>query len=212
MTGRHRLAVPDPPLVVDGLELRRWAVGDRDDLVEAWADPEVRRWTAVPDDVDSDVAARWIAGEERRREAGLALDLVGVAVNDGRLLGEVGLSAFDMQRGAARIGWWVAASERGRGVATSMVRVLTAWAHAGPLALRAVVAEVDPANPASAAVARAAGFRLLSSSPEAPMTTDAAPPRLVFASVRPDSEPVTGIEGPVVRASEDLTSEDRPDA
>ena len=75
--------------MVDGLELRRWAIGDRDDLVEAWADPEVRRWTAVPDDVGSDAAARWIASDERRREAGLALDLVGVAVNGGRVLGHV---------------------------------------------------------------------------------------------------------------------------
>ena len=212
MTGRYRLVIPDPPLVVDGLELRRWAIDDRDDLVVAWADPEVRRWTAVPDDADSDAAARWIAGEQRRREAGLALDLVGVAVNDGRVLGEVGLSTFDLKRGAARIGWWVAASERGRGVATSMVGVLTAWAHAGPLALRTVVAEVDSANPASVAVARAAGFGLLSSGLEGPMATDAAPRRLVFASVRDDSEPVTGMRDLVVRASEDRTSEDRPDA
>jgi len=179
-----RLHIPDPPLVVDGLELRRWAIGDRDDLMEAWADPEVRRWTAVPDDVGSDAAARWIAGDERRREAGLALDLVGVAVDGGRVLGEVGLSNFDPQRSAARIGWWVAASERGRGVATSMVRALTAWSHVGPLALHVVVAEVDSANLASVAVARAAGFELLSSCSEGLMVTDAVPRRLVFASVR----------------------------
>ena len=202
-----RLYIPDPPLVVDGLELRRWAIGDWEDLMEAWADPEIRRWTAVPDDVSSDAATRWIAGDERRLEAGMALDLVGVAVDDGRVLGEVGLSTFDPQRSAARIGWWVAASERGRGVATSMVGALTAWAHVGPLALHAVVAEVDSANPASAAVARAAGFGLLSSGSEGPMATDAAPRRLVFASLRSDFGPVTETRDPVVRAAEV-----RPDA
>ena len=145
----------------EGLVLRPWAVDDRDALVAAWVDPEVRRWTAVPDDVSPDAAARWIAGGWRRREEGLALDFVGVSVDDGRILGEVGLSAFDTDRRAARIGWWTAAPERGRGVATAMVRAMTDWAHDGPLALRVVVAEVDPANPASVAVARAAGYELL---------------------------------------------------
>ena len=154
--------------------MRRWSAADRDDLVAAWTDPEVRRWTAVPDEITPGTAARWIAGEERRRMDGLALDLVAVSVDDGRVLGEVGLSSFDAERRAARIGWWVVASERGRGVAKSMVGALTTWTHDGPLDLRAVVAEVDPANPTSAAVARAAGFELLS----------AADP-LVFASRRP---------------------------
>ena len=101
----------------------------------------------------------------------------------------------------------MAASERGRGVATSMVRALTTWSHVGPLALHAVVAEVDSANLASAAVARAAGFELLSSGSEGLMVTDAAPRRLVFASVRSGSGPVTEMRDPVVRASEV-----RPDA
>ena len=141
----------------EGLVLRPWAVDDRDVLVAAWADPEVRRWTAVPDDASPDAAARWIAGSWRRREEGLALDLVGVSVDDGRILGEVGLAAFDPARRAARIGWGTAASERGRGVATAMVRAMTGWAHDGPLALRVVVAGVDPANPASVTVVRRAG-------------------------------------------------------
>ena len=179
------IVTPDPPLVVGGLELRRWVAGDRDDLVQAWGDPEVRRWTAVPDDVSPEAAERWIVGEERRREDGLALDLVAISVDDGRVLGEVGLSTFDTERAAARIGWWVAAPERGRGVATSMVGALTAWAHDGPLALRAVVAEVDPANPASVAVARAAGFELLPPGREGDRVAASYPERLVFASMRP---------------------------
>ncbi|MEC8948058.1 MAG: GNAT family N-acetyltransferase [Actinomycetota bacterium] len=173
----------------EGLVLRPWAANDRDALVAAWVDPEVRRWTVVPDDVSPDAAARWIAGGWRRREEGLALDLVGVSVDDGRILGEVGLSAFDTGRGAARIGWWTAAPERGRGVATAMVRTMTDWAHDGPLALRVVVAEVDPANSASVAVAWAAGYELLDEVPD--RFTDGSTAagetvsRLVFASQQP---------------------------
>ena len=170
----------------DGLVLRPWTTDDRDALVAAWVDLEVRRWAAVPDDVSPDAAARWIAGGWRRREEGLALDLVGVSVDDGRILGEVGLSAFDTGRRAARIGWWTAAPERGRGVATAMVRAMTDWAHDGPLALRVVVAEVDPANPASAAVARAAGYELLGEVPGRLIDRSTAvgetAGRLVFAS------------------------------
>ena len=175
----------------EGLVLRPWAVDDRDVLVAAWADPEVRRWTAVPDDASPDAAARWIAGGWRRREEGLALDLVGVSVDDGRILGEVGLSAFDTARRAARIGWWTAASERGRGVATAMVRAMTGWAHDGPLALRVVVAEVDPANPASVAVARAAGYELLGKVLGRLTEGSTTDGRLVFAS----QPPVCGATG-----------------
>ena len=169
----------------EGLVLRPWAVDDRDALVAAWVDPEVRRWTAVPGDVSPDAAARWIAGGWRRREEGLALDFVGVSVDDGRILGEVGLSAFDTDRRAARIGWWTAAPERGRGVATAMVRAMTDWAHAGPLALRVVVAEVDLGNPASVAVARAAGYELLGKVPGRLTEGSTTDGRMVFASQPP---------------------------
>ncbi len=171
------------------MALRPWEHADLDDLVAAWADPEVGRWTAVPDDRGPDAAARWIAGERHRREAGLALDLVGVSVDDGRILGEVGLSGFDVVRRAARIGWWTAAPERGHGVATGMVRLLTRWAHDGPLALSAVVAEVDPGNPASAAVARAAGYSLLEGA-----TGRDGPVVLAFASRRPAAGTTGGRE------------------
>ncbi len=178
-----------PQLVAEGIRLRPWVVDDRYALLEAWADPEVRRWTAVPDDVSPEAASRWIAGGGRRREEGLAIDLVGVSVDNGRILGEVGLSAFDTDRRAARIGWWTAASERGRGVATAMVRAMTDWAHDGVLDLRVVVAEVDPANPASAAVARAAGYELLGEVPgrltDSWTTDDETVGRLAFASRRP---------------------------
>jgi RimJ/RimL family protein N-acetyltransferase len=158
---------------------------DRDALVAAWTDPEIRRWTAVPDDADQACASRWIAGGDQRRDDGLALDLVATATDDGRILGEVGLWAFDRRRRAARIGWWTAAPERGRGVAATMVRMLTDWAHDGPLGLHAVVAEVDRANLASVAVVRAVGFDLLGRDPEHVGPEAApAPALLVFASLR----------------------------
>jgi len=164
------LPLPEPLLAGKRCLLRSWEPGDEPALAAAWSDPEVRRWLPVPEDVDPAAAAAWIAGEAGRRQAGLALDLVvveptgGPAIGakvGGEVLGEVGLSAFDPERGAARIGWWTVAAQRRRGIATEMVRILTAWALGPPLGLAVLVAEVENGNVGSLAVASAAGYEEL---------------------------------------------------
>ena len=166
-----RLPLPEPTLAGMRCLLRPWELRDAATLVAAWSDPEVRRWLPVPDHADRAAAADWIAGEADRRRAGLALDLVAVEPVTGPgigsdaaveaaadVLGEVGLSAFDPEAGAAMIGWWTVDRHRRRGVATEMVRLLTTWALGPPLGLDVLVAEVEPANPGSVAVALAAGY------------------------------------------------------
>ncbi|HKA03877.1 MAG TPA: GNAT family N-acetyltransferase [Acidimicrobiales bacterium] len=132
--------------------LRAWQPTDADALAAAWADPDIARWTAVPEDRSVDAAARWIAGWDERRRRGLALDLVVTPADDaGVVWGEVGV-AFVTD--PPTMGWWVVPAVRGRGVATAAVRRFVEEF----LAVDEVVAEVDEANPASVAVARAAGF------------------------------------------------------
>ena len=165
------LPLPEPTLAGMRCLLRPWELGDAATLAAAWSDPEVRRWLPVPDHADRAAAADWIAGDADRRRAGLALDLVavepvtgpgigsGLAVEAAAdVLGEVGLSAFDPEDGVAMIGWWTVDRHRRRGVATEMVRLLTTWALGPPLGLNVLVAEVEPANPGSVAVALAAGY------------------------------------------------------
>jgi len=165
------LPLPEPTLAGMRCLLRPWEVGDAATLAAAWSDPEVRRWQPVPDHADLAAASAWIAGEADRRRAGLALDLVAVEPVTGPgigsdaaveaaadVLGEVGLSAFDPEAGAAMIGWWTVDRHRRRGVGTEMVRLLTTWALGPPLGLDVLVAEVEPANPGSVAVALAAGY------------------------------------------------------
>ena len=55
---------------------------------------------------------------------------------------------------------WTGAAHRRQGVATAAARLLVGWAT-GPLGLRSVAARCDVANPASVAVARAAGAMVL---------------------------------------------------
>lgn len=155
MTARARpLPLPDPPLADGVVRLRPWLVADAAALAAAWADPEVQRWTAVPPRRSEADAARWIAGDAERRRCGLALDLVVSPADplDGTVLGEVGLGPIDWGAGRANLGWWVAAPARGRGVASRAAALLAAWTVA-TLGL-AVDVDVDPANPASAKVAR----------------------------------------------------------
>ena len=154
------LPLPEPPLAGTRYGLRLWAPEDASALAAAWADPEIRRRMPVPDPADEAAAADWIGGCDGRRTAGLALDLVVVDLSEpdrAVVHGEVGLSAVDRDRGTARIGWWTAPAHRRRGAATEAVSLLAQWAL-GPLGLDVLVAEVDPDNAGSLAVARTAGF------------------------------------------------------
>ena len=148
------ILLPDPPLRSGDVVLRPWQLDDAPALVDAWADPEIQRWTGVPERRDLAAAERWIAGDEARRRRWLSLDLV--VERDGEVAGEVGLSSIDRGAGTAEIGWWTAAAHRRQGLASTAVALVGRWAERElDLALTAVC---DPANPASIAVARQAGI------------------------------------------------------
>jgi RimJ/RimL family protein N-acetyltransferase len=137
---------------IETVGLRPWRAADAETLAAAWADPDIARWTAVPEDRSVEAAARWIGGWDERRRRGLALDLVVTPADDDAVVwGEVGV-AFVTD--PPTMGWWVRPDARGRGVATAAVRRFVEEF----LTADEVVAEVDEANPASVAVARAAGF------------------------------------------------------
>jgi RimJ/RimL family protein N-acetyltransferase len=160
------LALPDPALAdaVAGVALRPWraTTGDVAALAAAWSDPEVAAGSLPPEDRSPAAAEAWILGAPARLASGLALDLVIVTVDDDDLvLGEVGLRNIDRVRRRGEIGWWIAAAHRGRGRSAPAVALVAAWAAGPPLRLRQVWARISPANPASVAVARRAGFRRL---------------------------------------------------
>lgn len=185
---RAALPLPSPPLVdrPHGIVLRPWGRG-RDDataLAAAWRDPTLRATTSVPADASLLFARRWIAGEAERRARGLALDLVVSSLPDpghpragdppagsvlpdagaapgGPVWGEVGLRSIDPVAGRAEVGWWIAPGQRGRGLASAAVDLLSAWALGPPLGLRQVWARIDPANHAAARVASRAGYARL---------------------------------------------------
>ena len=154
------LHLPLHPLTDEVVALRSWRADDAKQLVAGWADESVARWTDVPADRDLAAARRWIDGDERRRRAGVAVDLAVTRTgSDAPVIGEVGLAVEHARRRAA-VGYWVAAAERGQGVATRAVRLFCDWA-ADELPLDLLAASVEVANPESASVLETAGFTLV---------------------------------------------------
>lgn len=154
------LPLPDPPLGDGVVRLRPWTTADAPVLVSAWAQDDVQRFNGVPPRRDLGAARRWIASTPALRQRGLSLDLLVVDADDGRPLGEVGLSGFRAgPPRTAQVGWWVLAAEQGRGTAARATDLLAAWALGPPLQLQRVEAQVAEANRASQRVAQRAGFR-----------------------------------------------------
>ncbi|MFJ8429764.1 GNAT family N-acetyltransferase [Kitasatospora sp. NPDC094019] len=95
--------------------------------------------------------AAWDAGTD-------FIYLAGLDAEPGRVIGSFGLHRR-IGPGALEIGYWVGTDHVGRGIATTAVRALTGAAFALP-GVHRVEIHCDPANTASAAVARRLGFRL----------------------------------------------------
>jgi len=148
---------PFPEIPFSGGRLRQWESGDAELLDRAWRDAEIARWNPVPPSPSPEVAGRWIAGVDARREQRTAADFV-IDVDGRGPVGEVGLSGFSPRHRGALIGYWLLEEARGRGLAASAVIALTSWAH-DALGLEVVVARCHRNNAASHHVAGRAGYR-----------------------------------------------------
>jgi RimJ/RimL family protein N-acetyltransferase len=152
------LPLPDPPLTDGVVLLRPWRDGDAPAIAAAVTDPEIPRWTRVPQPYTLQDAVGFLASQEpmRRRGEHLGLALVAPAAPE-RVLGSLSLMRLHWEHGRGELGWWVAAEARGRGVATAGARLFARWAleHVG---LARIDCFVDVDNLASQRVAERAGF------------------------------------------------------
>jgi RimJ/RimL family protein N-acetyltransferase len=149
---------PDPPPADGTVTLRPWRDGEAPVLAAAWSDPAIQRWCVVPDDCTETAAGAWIAGQERRRREGVALDLA-ITLDDDQVVGEVGLGPIQWDRRRASLGFWLCAEHRRSGLAAKAVRLVSAWAL-DTLPLNQLVATASAENPASGWTLAAAGFEL----------------------------------------------------
>lgn len=147
------------PSLDDGVvALRQWSKDDADELVAALDDPEISLWIPViPYPYRHEDAKAFFDLVDRESEAGRMVAGAIVAHADGRLLGGIGLSDISSLNASAEVGYWVAAEERGRGVATRATALIVDWGFAElDIGRIGLLADID--NVASRRVAQKLGF------------------------------------------------------
>jgi RimJ/RimL family protein N-acetyltransferase len=126
-------------------------------LADVVHDPDVLRFTRVPDPPPEDFVERWFAGYEEGRAAGTR-DGFAIIDADGTFLGTAVAPTIDRNTGTVELGYTIMPVARGRGVATQALGLITAWAFAALDAER-IELYISVDNPASKRVAERNGYR-----------------------------------------------------
>jgi RimJ/RimL family protein N-acetyltransferase len=148
------LVLPEP--LTDGVvTVRHWRDEDVPAIVAAVQDPEIPRWTSVPDGYTEADSLAFMADTRRAMRSGERCAF-GV-VEDGSVAGAIGFPRLSWENARAEVGYWVAAHARGRGVATRAVNLVCAWGFE-VCGFHRIELLAATENPASQAVAERAGF------------------------------------------------------
>jgi RimJ/RimL family protein N-acetyltransferase len=152
------LGFPVPPLAGDVVLLRPWREADVPGMVLAFSDPVMQRFSWRATAYTEADARDCLAEQEEARLGGDELNFALVEPRDQDvLLGGVSLDEVRLDQGCAAVGYWLAPLARGRGAATSAVRLLARWAFA-ELGLARLELTCGPGNEASQHVAERCGF------------------------------------------------------
>jgi RimJ/RimL family protein N-acetyltransferase len=125
-------------------------------LRELVDDPDVRRFTRIPDPVPEGWLEAWLEGYQRGHRDGTR-DGFAIVDGDGTFLGIAVAPEIDPAARTAELGYVIAPGARGRGVATRALALLTQWAF-GELGMLRAQLYISPDNGASKAVARKGGY------------------------------------------------------
>lgn len=144
-----------PDLRTDEIVLRPWRADDLDALVAELQDPEIPRWTRIPEPYTRDDGRKFLERTAAGWADGISANFAIVDARTAQLVGSIG--AVFHEQGAATIGYWVAESARGRGIASDALRLISRWViETFPVERVELVAAPD--NEASQRVAEKAGF------------------------------------------------------
>ena len=154
-----RIEFPVGGIDDETVRLRLRADADTPAVIEACQDPEVIRWTRVPERYDERAAEEWVSESNRQRERGEGLHLVIADASSDAFLGSIGIHRIDRIEGRCDIGYFLAPWARGRGVMIGAVRMLSGWIFE-TLPVERIEITIEPGNAASRAVAERAGYEL----------------------------------------------------
>jgi RimJ/RimL family protein N-acetyltransferase len=177
---------PATLVLADGeIALRCWRDSDAAALAGVCRDDAILRWTRVPDGYTEQMARDRIAQAESERRAGSALLLAVVTAQTDAVLGACDLRLAPQDPGRAEIAYMLGAPARGRGVMARAVALLARWAIEERGVAR-VEGFAHPANAASVAVLRRAGFTEEGQLREYRVKHGRRDDRIVFSLVRGD--------------------------
>lgn len=141
------------PKLSDGRVLLRGAEPrDLPAIEEGIHDPDVIRWIGPQPPSAREVLVRdegwWVKGSPT----------LSICELDGTCVGKVWLEVQETDRATGFVGYWLLPVGRGRGLATSAVRLISAWA-VSELGIKNVRIRAAADNPRSHRVAERSGFR-----------------------------------------------------
>lgn len=148
-----------PTLHGDGFVLRPMLPSDAHALHAAGQGDDIGRYTSLPWPFTFAAAEALIADAEASWQTGTAARFAIIADGAGaqKFVGTASLLHLFPAHADAEVGYWLAESARGRGLARRAVALLCDWAL-GSLGLRRLHLLVDLDNDGSHAVARSCGF------------------------------------------------------
>jgi RimJ/RimL family protein N-acetyltransferase len=152
------LRPPDPPLSDGVVALRPWTLDDVPAIAAACADGEIARWIhQLPSPYRESDAREYVLSTEAAWNERIGAFFAVVECEGGALVGSIAVNVLDPELANVEVGYWTAASARGRGLTTRALRLLSVWALREAGAER-VQLRADVLNAASLRVAEKAGF------------------------------------------------------
>ena len=125
-------------------------------LEEMLEDPDLLRFTRVPEPVPPGFARLWLERYEEAR-ADRSREAFAIVDESGGVLGLALAPRIELEARTAELGYLVAPAARGRGVATEALRRLTEWALS-ELGMERLELLISVENAASKRVAERAGY------------------------------------------------------
>jgi ribosomal-protein-alanine N-acetyltransferase len=145
-------------LLTDGVvRLRPFEQRDVAVVEEAAGHDLIPKISTVPTHYTIEAGRAYIDRQRERLTSGAGWSLAIADVDTDTAMGQVGLWISQLSKGRAEIGYWVAPSERGHGVAALAVRLLADWAFAN-IDVDRLSLFIEPSNHPSISTAERAGF------------------------------------------------------
>lgn len=146
-----------PVLDAGGYVLRPWTLADLAVVEEASRDDLIPLITTVPSPYSHEQGVAFIQSQWNRAAPGAGYSFA-IAEHCGRAVGQIGLWLRSADEGRASLGYWIAASARGRGAAAQALTAIAYWAFGFP-GIDRLELYVEPWNVASVRTAERARFQ-----------------------------------------------------